>query len=171
MTETRQIFRVNEWIFPHCSEKCSEDRAVSFPIWRQTRMASRSFNRKDIKGMSQELQVQRARPLMFPRGDYMIYIRSKGSHSLNRDLNSDVFGSFIFWHSLESFILSEESLRACLGVPKLKSAQLTTCPAIPLFLLPSGLSGTSFFSQDSQSQPAINKAGVVSISAPWESTE
>lgn len=154
MTETRYIFWVNEWIFPHCSEKHSEDRAVSFITRTQTRMASRSFNRKDTKGMSQEL-FQRARPLMLLRGDYMIYIRSKGSHSLSCDLNSDVFGSLIFWHGLESFILSVESLGACLGVSKLKSAQLTTCPAIPLFLLPSGLSGTSFF--PGLSIPASNK--------------
>lgn len=113
--------------------------------------------------MSQEPQVQRARPLMFLRGDYMIYRRSKWSQSLSCDLNSDVFGRLIIWHSLECFILSEESLGACLGVPKLQSAQLTTCPAIPLFLLPSELSGTSF-SQDPQSHPAINKMGVVSIS-------
>lgn len=46
VTETRYIFWVNEWIFPHCSEKHSEDRAVSFTTRTQTRMASRSFNRK-----------------------------------------------------------------------------------------------------------------------------
>lgn len=110
------------------------------------------LNRKARRGMSQEPQVQRARPLMFLGGDYMIYIRSGGSQGSSCDPNSDVFGSLIFWHSLECFILSEESLGACLHVPKLKSAQLTTCPAIPLVLLPSGLSGTSF-SQDPQSQP------------------
>lgn len=51
----------------------------------------------------------------------------------------------------------------CLDVPKLLSAQLTRCPAIPLFFLPSGLSGTSI-SQDPQSHLAVNKGGLVPIS-------
>lgn len=133
-----------------------------FPNPKANKNGFQELNRKARRGMSQESQVQRARPLMFLRGDYMIYIRSEGSQGSSHNPNSDGFGSLIFWHSFECSILSEESLGVCLDVPKLKSAQLTTCPAIPLFLLPSGLSETSF-SQDPQSQAAINKEGVVSI--------
>lgn len=137
-----------------------EEGAVSSPTANKN--GFQELNRKARRGMSQEPQVQRARSLMFLRGNYMIYTRSEGSQGLSHDPNSDVFGSLIFWHSLECFILSEESLGVCLDVPKLLSAQLTMCPAIPLFLLPSGLSGTSV-SQDPQSQLAVNKAGVAPI--------
>lgn len=137
-------------------------RSRLFPSLKANKNGFQELNRKARRGMSQEPQVQRARSVMFLRGDYMIYIRSEGSQGSSHNPNSDGFGSLIFWHSLECFILSEESLGVCLDVPKLKSAHLTTFPTIPLFLLPSGLLGTSF-SQDPQSQQAINKAGVVSI--------
>lgn len=137
-------------------------QSSQFPNPTANKNGFQELNRKARRGMSQEPQVQSAKPLMLLRGDYMIYTRSEGSQGSSCDPNSTVFGSLIFWHSLDGFILSEESLGVCLDVPKLKCAQLTTCPAIPLFFLPSGLSGTSF-SQEPQSQPAIYKAGVVPI--------
>lgn len=75
-----------------CKEKT--EQSVPQPDSKQEWLPE--LNRKARKRMSQEPQVQRARSLMFLRGNYMIYRRSGGSQGLSHDPNSDVFGSFIF---------------------------------------------------------------------------
>lgn len=157
---TEISFQMNKWLFSHCSAK---------------RKGSSEFPTLDSKqewlpGVEQESQ-KRDKPRTRGSNGKVPYV-SQGKlydlHKIRKELQSDPWSKLRcfwkphFWHSLECFILSEESLGVCLDVPKLLSAQLTTCPAISFFLLLSGLSRTNV-SQDPQSQLVTNKAGVVPI--------
>lgn len=157
------MFSMNEWMnLSHCSVKCSKDRAASSPTQQQTRMASRSWTGKPEEGWARNHRFKVQSPLCF-LGEITWFTQGQKGAKVQAAIQIQLFLEASFFDTVScGFILSEESLGVCLDVPKLKCAQLTTCPAIPLFFLPSGLSGTSF-SQEPQSQPAIYKAGVVPI--------
>lgn len=97
---------LDEWMnLPPLFCEMLRRRSSQFPNPMANKNGFQELNRKARRGMSQEPQVQRARPLMFLRGDYMIYIRSEGSQGSSCDPNSDIFGSLIFLTQFRVFHL------------------------------------------------------------------